>query len=68
MQNVIYYYLTNGKMLEQETPYAKEYIDEKIYHLFEGQFKVIYIKEKNIYIPISSILFIEVKETKNGNN
>ena len=63
MENSIYYHLTNGEIVEQKTPYSKEYIDEKTTSLFTEQYKVIYIEEKNIYIPISSILYIEVKET-----
>lgn len=64
----ITYHLKDDHQISQITKMTKKKFEEIIQSNFFNNAKIIAIPEKGLYIPISSVLFFEIKEIKNGNN
>ena len=64
----IIYHLKEGYKISQIANITKKKFEETIQSNYFNNAKLIAIPNKGLYIPISSILFFQIKEIKNGNN
>lgn len=64
----IIYHLKEGRQISQISKITRKKFEEIMKSDLFNRAKFIAISKEGLYIPISSILYIEVEEIKNGNN